>query len=222
MNTCGICGTEWDPSFVKECPVCFKWATAAPGGPVEQLDPNDPVNRALAMAVLCFNALYEAAQTFVDDKMHAAHKAGFTGWLDVRGTVDGDKWIVRRRLRAHGEKLPPGRGWWHIPVSPTILDEFFERVKPAPPEEPEKAIDVDAATEEQGAPAPLDVNALLRARAREVDALAGNMWRTKDELLTALGDAAGPVVEVLKEARLALLRISDAIAREVEARGTLQ
>jgi hypothetical protein len=156
------------------------------GLPVQQLSPNEPLNRALGAFQLLFIRIHESALEFVDSKLRKAKEDGFKGWIDIKMTIEPERLIFRRRLRKQHEAPPPGR-WWSLPIMPAIVDELLERIKPAPPEEV-KPTDVvsDASAPVDPAPANTRPSALLKARAGEAAALALNIRRTNDEL-KALG-----------------------------------
>lgn len=187
-----------------------------PGKPVEKLDADDPINRALGSIQLSANEIASTCWTFIEEFMGMVYRRGKSGVLDLKMTIVGDKLIIRRALRKLGEPRPSGK-WWSLPLTPAVLNEYFERIKPEPPEPERPPLDVDASTAES-APT-FSPAAMLRQRQRETAALVMNLRRTKDEIggagLRADFDAIESAMMMLEEA----LVIE---TEKIEAKETLQ
>jgi hypothetical protein len=153
------------------------------GGPVRQLEPNEPLNRALGAFQLAFNAIHAACMDFLEEGVWDAERAKIEGWLDIKLTLEGNKLILRRRCHV-GKRDNPGGKWWTIPVWPEMLRELLERLKPEAPKPERPPVDIDA-SEAKAAPAKFDPATALEARRRELRALATNIAITRNEMVVA-------------------------------------
>lgn len=183
------------------------------GKPVEALDKNDPLNKTLGAFQLLFMQIHETALEFLDAKLRKARDLRQRGWLDVRFTIVGDKLVFNRHVRAMHERPPRGR-WWTMPLLPNVLDELLERIKPAPPEEPKRDVEIDASAEQPPADPHERARGLVAQRAAEAHALAHNIRRTFDEL------NGQQYAEQLQFAALTVEQIREALEKLAVAMGT--
>lgn len=177
---CQECGEVEIEGDGNTCPKCGNDKVV--GAAVEMLRPSDPMNIALGNFQFIFRELHEVLASYLSDHLKVALAEDFVGILDVKLSVAGGKLVMRRNLRRPGAPPPNGRVW-SLAVSPEILAELFQRLTPAPPEEPAPPLtEVDASQVplEDAKPAPLRHIEMLRQRAREVAALQQNIARTID------------------------------------------
>lgn len=203
---CQECGEVESDGGGSHCPRC---GGELVGAAVEQLRPSDPLNMALGGYQFMFNELHETLAAYLTDHLKTAIALDFTGFIDVKVTSAGGKLIMRRNLRKPNAPAPQGR-FWSLPVNPEVMGELFQRLAPAPPEEPTPTLtEVDASQVplEDAKPAPYrPAVAVQRARAQcaNVDeAIAALEWSMRhhgDDAQT-LRDAATVAVTLLKKNR---------------------